>query len=427
VPSPPLSITVLETSCRSLAPIIRELSDRLTAIQRPLGVLEAIRWDEQIEADFFAAGARRPPRVTRDWYRSRLLAFAPDSLRAQLRSLERDVARRIGRTHPAGRLMLRLCDEARQVIDLLLHRGTPEFSRMAARLYGHRPLRKEELHQLVGLHSLADHAGDDTEPVLSAAEVVTVLSRRLGAYFATGDPIQVRLSDYLLADAAVMSNCLKVRSAARFSRRDLRLLEVHEGWTHLGTTRNGREQPFCTFLGRCSASATATQEGLAVWMELLANATCPVRMRRLTLRAAAVAMAEAGSDFLDIYRFFLDDGCLPAEAYHCSARIFRGSLPEGAGPFPKDACYLRGLLEVWAAAKNCFTEGTAHLLPLLFCGKTRLHDLPLVAELRDEGLLVTPRYLPPPFADLPGLQAWLETALPARSEEAAGSVLVLRL
>jgi hypothetical protein len=147
-------------------------------------------------------------------------------------------------------------------------------------------------------------------------------------------------------------------------------------------------------------------------MELLADATCPVRLRRLNLRAAAVAMGEAGSDFLDIYRFFLDDGCPPAEAYHCSARIFRGSLPEGAGPFPKDACYLRGLLEVWAAAKESFATGTAHLLPLLFCGKTHLGDLPLLAELRDEGLLVPPRYLPPPFVDLPELEAWLERAMP---------------
>jgi uncharacterized protein (TIGR02421 family) len=399
------------------------LADRLAAAQRPLRILEAIRWDERVAEEFFAAGARQLPRVSQDWYRNRPLPFDPAALRTELQSLERAVGRRLGRMHPAGRLMLRLCDESRQVIDLLVHRGTPEFARIAARLYGRRPFSSEELRQLTTLAPQSTAPSEDTDPVLAAADVAAILSHRLGAYFCDGPAIRVRLADDLLADASAANNCVKLRGAARFSPRDVRLLEVHEGWVHLGTTRNGREQPYCTFLARCSPSATSTQEGLAVLMEFLVGASCPVRLRRLRLRAAAVAVAEAGGGFLDVFRFFLDEGCPPSEAYQQSARIFRGSLPQGGGPFPKDACYLRGLLEVCAVAKTCFATGNGDLLPLLFCGKTHLPDLPLLAELHEEGLLLPPRHLPPPFADLPALREWVDRAMPGGEWPAAEAVM----
>jgi uncharacterized protein (TIGR02421 family) len=392
-------------------PQIRELADRLSAAQRPLRILEAIRWDERVEQEFFAAGARRLPPVNRDWYHNRPLPFDPDTLREELRSLQREITRRVGRSHPAGRMMLRLCDESQQVVELLLHRGTPEFAHMAARLYGRREFSRKERSYLAGLASLTTTPAEETEPVFAATEVAEVLSGRLGAYFAASASIRVRLVANLLADASAASNCVKLRGAARFSQRDVRLLEVHEGWTHLGTTCNGREQSYCTFLGRCSPSATATQEGLAVLLEFLVSASCPLRFRRLMLRAAGVTLVEAGGNFLDAYHFFLDEGYTPAEAYQQSARIFRGSLPDGGGPFPKDACYLRGFLDVCAAARTCFATANADLLPLLFCGKTRVQDLPLLAELREEGLLLPARYLPPPFGNLPAMEAWLETAM----------------
>ena len=55
---------------------------------------------------------------------------------------------------------------------------------------------------------------------------------------------------------------------------DLRLLEVHEGWVHLGTTLNGQSQPVCTFLSKGPPSSTLTQEGLAVLTEVFAFASC---------------------------------------------------------------------------------------------------------------------------------------------------------
>ena len=46
-------------------------------------------------------------------------------------------------------------------------------------------------------------------------------------------------------------------------------------------------------------------------------------------------------------------------------------------------------------------------MPLLFCGKTTLGDIKVIAQLVDEGLVEPPRYLPPQFADLHALCAWM--------------------
>jgi hypothetical protein len=99
-----------------------------------------------------------------------------------------------------------------------------------------------------------------------------------------------------------------IRDDARFTPREVRLREAHEGWVHLGTTLNGQNQPVCTFLSKGPPSSTITQEGLAVITEILTFTSQPGRVRRLTNRIEGMAMAEAGGNFLKVYRYFWRDG-----------------------------------------------------------------------------------------------------------------------
>ena len=52
--------------------------------------------------------------------------------------------------------------------------------------------------------------------------------------------VQVKLSDGIVSDAAAGGDYIKLNSHARFSELDLQVLEVHEGWVHVGTTLNGQ-------------------------------------------------------------------------------------------------------------------------------------------------------------------------------------------
>ena len=209
--------------------------------------------------------------------------------------------------------------------------------------------------------------------------------------------MRVRLSDGIVADAAAGCDYIKIRHDARFTLREVRLLEVHEGWVHLGTTLNGLKQSICTFLSKGPPSSTITQEGLAVLTELLAFASQRSRVRRLANRVAAVALAEDGATFLDVFRFFLHEGCTPKESYQQTTRVFRGSLPEGCGPFTKDLCYSKGFLLIYRFVCSAVVPDRTPCVPLLFCGKTNLADVPALAQLVEEGLIERPRYVPPPF------------------------------
>jgi len=188
--------------------------------------------------------------------------------------------------------------------------------------------------------------------------------------------------------------------------RDLRVLEVHEIWVHLGTTLNGLAQPYCTFLGKGPPSATVTQEGLAVLMEILTFSSTPNRLMRLINRVRAITLAEEGADFMEIFTFFLDKGLDREESYTLSSRVFRGSSPDGMA-FTKDLTYIKGFVLTYNFMRLAVSKGKPDRIPLLFCGKTMIEDMKVLVDLVEEGTVVPPHFLPPQFKDLMGLSAWL--------------------
>ncbi len=396
---------------------IRQLSDRIVEAQTPIRVLDAVKWEGAVRQAFLARGGQQLPAVDPEYYRRRPLGFEPGAKKQEFQAIERDVTRQLGQFNPAGQIMRRLCREYRMVVRMLEARGTTDFGLISQDLYGSATdavhagdptladlgrLLADSLARLSGPGGLPD------EPkTLNAAQAVARLQQRLDQFFAGGeDGVRVFEADGILADAAAGADYIKIRQDACFNERDIRALEVHEGLVHLGTTLNGRSQPVCTFLAKGPPSSTVTQEGLAILMEVIAFASYPSRLRKLTNRTQAIHMAEEGADFLEVYRFFLGQGYSPADSYGYASRVFRGSLPDGL-PFTKDLSYLRGFILVYNYIQLAVRKGRLEQIPLLFCGKTRLEDMRHLRQLVDEGLVQPPRYLPEQFADLSALSAWM--------------------
>lgn len=396
---------------------VRRLSDRLVAAQKPIRILDAVKWDEAVERDFFARRAEELPAVTAEWYERRPLPFDPDKKISEFSDLARDIQTQLGDDDAPGCVMRRMCLEYCEVVELLRQRGTREFVVLSRRLFGSTTERLDEhgttltdvalsLNPL--LMSLGHHeVSVADQQIFDAPATVAVLALRLKNYFRSEVDVKVKLSDGILADAAAGSDYIKIRGEACFTGRQVRLLEVHEGWVHLGTTLNGQSQPVCTFLSKGTPAATVTQEGLAVLTELLTATSHPERIRRLSNRIRGIALAEAGADFLEVYHFFEEEGHLPRECYQQTVRIFRGSLPTGCGPFTKDLCYGRGFFHLLQYLRETFERGRLDRIPLLFCGKTSLHDIALLEPLVEAGLVMLPRFVPPPFEDLQALSAWI--------------------
>jgi len=396
---------------------IRALSDRIVDAQAPIRILDAIKWDASVQEAFFEKGAKELPPVDRAYYEARPLEFDSRKVRETFHDIERDVVRQLGKFNPVGQIMVRMCREYRMVCRMLEARGTEEFTDLSEELYGSST---DAFH--AGEATLYDFGEMMTEALtnvdksllieeetrdITADDAVKVLQERLDQAFANEEQdVRVIVSDGIVADAAAGSDYVKLRSDALFNLRDLRLLEIHEGWVHLGTTINGSQQPICTFLSKGPPSSTVTQEGLAILMELITFSSYPARLRKTTNRIRAVNMAEEGADFLDVYKFFREEGYSEDVCYQNASRVFRGSLPN-AGPFTKDLAYNKGFILVYNYIRLAVVQGMLDRIPILFCGKTTLEDMRTLAQLVEEGIVDPPRFLPPQFADMKALIAWM--------------------
>src|SRR5437899_6160019 len=173
--------------------MVRTLSDRLVEAQRPIRILDAIKWDDDIERTFFDQGCRELPPVTRDYYLNRPLPFDPEQKLHELHLIERDIRRQLGEFNAPGQIMSRMCQEYRDVVHLLTHRGSRAFAEISERLYGSA---SDSFH--AGDPNLADlgHMMSDIldnlshetifgheDSCLDAHQTVDVLAGRLQSYF----------------------------------------------------------------------------------------------------------------------------------------------------------------------------------------------------------------------------------------------------
>lgn len=401
--------------------IIQALSMRIIEAQRKIRILDCIKWDDSIKADFFRQKAQVLPAITADYYNNRPLPFNPESKMEEFRTILRDTQNQLGQYSAETRLIKRQCDEYIRAVHMLAARGTPTFCELSLELYGSPSdvfyaggpklslmgsLLFDVLTALdVQLQSEADVKRHTPE------EAQALLQMRLCPFFTHHqEKITVMVSDGMVADASAGADSIRLSQTAMFSDRDLRYLEVHEGWVHVGTTLNGAMQPYCSFLSKGSPSSSVIQEGLAVITEIVTLSSYPARMKKITNRVIALDKISQGANFIDIYRYFLSCDLSEDDSYNHTVRLFRGSTPDG-GAFTKDLSYAKGFVLIYNFIRFAISEHRVDVVPLLFSGKLVLDDLPLLCELRDRGRLDSPVYLPPPFRDLSALSAWLSFSL----------------
>jgi len=394
---------------------VKTLSDRIVKAQQPIRILDAIKWDENIKQAFFNDNCKKLPAVTAEYYSQRPLGFDPGEKKQEFHQIERDLVRKLGQLNPLSVIMRRICREYQDVVYMLEARGTPTFANISQELYGSSQdvfhvgdpsianlgsMMEATLSQLLQLECLTE------EPkTINAKDAVVILNEKIESVF-PGGGLRAMISDGIISDAAAGTDYVKLRADALFNMRDLRVLEVHEIWVHLGTTLNGMAQPYCTFLGKGPPSATITQEGLAVLMEILTFSSTPQRLMRLINRIRAITLAEEGADFMDIFGFFRAKGMSEEDSYTLSSRVFRGSSSDGM-PFTKDLTYIKGFVLTYNFIRLAVSKGKPDRIPLLFCGKTMIEDMKVLVDLVDEGTVIPPHFLPPQFRDMMGLSAWM--------------------
>ncbi len=384
-------------------PIERE-KDRIRAVTgllhqacKPIRILRTLDWAPEIKESFLAGGSRELPQVTYP-------PFDPTPSIELVREARRQIV-------PFTTIDMWLERHA-QAIELgarmLAAVGTPSFFEFGRQLYGeptaplrYVPITPLELAKSVleTISQLAHIEISTAPPAYHSAETVAAdLERAVRAHFGDQAPA-IELVDRLSANALATSRAIRVRRSARFTDRDFTQLLHHEAFIHVATSLNGKAQTDLPLLAAGHPGTTRTQEGLAVFAEVISGSIELDRLRRLADRVLAIQMTIEGADFLEVNGFYLERTGDPDQAFENTRRVFRGGVITGGAPFCKDLVYLLGLLQVNNIIRAAFAAGRADCLGLLFCGKLDTFDIPALCELYAMGLCRAPRFLPPWISD----------------------------
>jgi uncharacterized protein (TIGR02421 family) len=383
-----------------LARAVRLLRDA----ERPVRVLRTVAWAPEVRERFFAAGARELPAP----------GYQPLDAAPTLEQVAAARALADG-DDPVAALLRRAARAIELGARMLAAVGTADLHAYAAELYGAptMPLADQASTSLElartfeSTLSAALAGGPAPAAEQSAEEVAAAVERAVGRAFGADAP-RVELVDHLSANALAGPGAIRIRRGARFTDRDAAQLVQHEAFVHIATTLSGRAQEALPLLAAGHPGTTRTQEGLAVFAEFISGAIDPDRLQRLADRVLAIQMAIDGADFLDVYRWFVEQtGGDREQAFENARRVFRGGVLAGGAPFTKDVVYLDGLLRVHNFLRSAVAAGRADCIHLLFVGKLDIEDVPALCHLAAEGALAPPRFVPPWAADRRFLVAYL--------------------
>ena len=399
----------------NVAPELRRyaaLDQRLLAAVKGIRILSTVSWPASLEDRMIAAysnGRFALPEVS----------YQPPDLsaeRAELATIEREA----GYDDPLGEYLSRTAESWRIAAEMLEAVGTSKVTAPSIVLYG-RPgdtipgSDRSNLDAARYFVELSDELGsdllaDEVNLSIPADQLRDDLSHTLDEFFGAGQ-IAVEVDPELTAKAAAGATRIRLRGGTCFSEYDRHQLLAHEAFVHSLTALNGRAQPVLASLGRTSPRVTATQEGLAVFAELMSGAIDISRLKRISLRILAIDMALSGADFVEVYRFFSSCGQSPADSFHSAQRVFRGVPLTGGAAFAKDNVYLSGLLAVHTFFRWALKQRRMDMLRNLFAGKLALHDVISLEPHFASGAILPPHWLPPWMKHVHGLAGKLAFSL----------------
>jgi len=370
------------------------LDARMARAARAIRLLSLVSWPASEQRTFLAEYAQGRARLPMHQYPRH--DFSAERREFEAIAIDADPA------HPMGIYLIESARSWTVAAELLEHLGTPKVTDLSVTLFG------KPDHTLPGGATTREAAGHfisianelDRE-LLAPSEQVMISATSLGMQlqaslddFFDARVISVVLDADLIAKAAAGPYRIRLRAGAAFSDYDRHQLLQHEAFVHSLTALNGQQQTVLPSMALSSPRTTATQEGLATFAEQITGSIDIERMKRVSLRIEAVAMALDGADFLQVFEYFVGEGQSPTESFTSAQRVFRGVPTTGGAAFTKDTVYLRGLIGVHTFFRWALKHRKLRLCRMLFAGKMTLADVQRFEPLFDSGHLLPPRWLP---------------------------------
>lgn len=304
---------------------------------------------------------------------------------------------------PIGAYIAKTAHSYQEAIQLVTAATTPDFLNHSYLLYGHPSDKIKSRNQTI--LQVADQFLTQIEPFVknarTQAEETKITPTALAlAIQAQADQtlgpntVEVVCDPTLSSKATAGATRIRIRSHASFSKYDLPQLINHELLVHTLTAQNGRNQPHLQSMSLGAPRTTETQEGIAVFSELITKSMDIMRLRRITLRVHAINMGINGANFIEVFNFFKANGYDTLESANSAFRVFRGGDPHGGTVFTKDLIYLGGLLSVQDYITKSVASGNANSIPLLLSGRLATEDCESLAEAYAQKFILPPKFQP---------------------------------
>ncbi|MBA4107529.1 MAG: DUF1704 domain-containing protein [Pirellula sp.] len=387
---------------------IAELDDQLGELAKPILVLKYLNWPDATEADFLESWRAGRPALP-------VVKHCIPDWRSEIAALDNFVKLCEG-DDPLLQFLRRSAWSYAEAARMLMSAGTAEFTSRSISLYG-RPDDVYATQSFTGVDAAA-FLLEKTEALLGGSHVAPSeaaepaeqfavrLQNAIDDYF-VDDRVEVIVDNNLSSKAIAGTSRIRIRASAIFTDLDFDQLYHHEALVHTATALNGRRQPRFKSLALGAPRTTRTQEGLAVFAELMTRSIDINRLRRLALRIQAIKVALEGGDFIECFKVFLEAGQDEREAFKSAQRIFRGGDVNGRIVFTKDCVYLKGVMELHVFMNVAIRDNQPQLIERLFCGRLTISDTITLAPYFDSGFLERPRYVPPWARDTRRLAAAL--------------------
>lgn len=387
---------------------LRALDRRLCDVAKGIRVLGMLSWPEGAVQSFVESWRRGDPKLPD-------VELPRANMRVEREALEQ-IIDDADEHDPLERFVADTAHSYATAAQMMEAIGTPAFTELSRALYGGPDDRlpgatlthREAAQMMLDTTDSLTAAGviEDTQLCLTAEHLASELTTAFARFFGPDAP-EVTIDPDLASKAAAGWNRVRIRAHTCFSELDVVQLIEHEGFVHAATALNGRAQPYLSCMGLSAPRTTLTQEGIATLAELTTRAIDIARLRRLALRTIAIAYALEGADYLDVFRFFLENGQSEDESALSAMRVFRGGDVGGRIAFTKDVVYLCGLTAVHTFLRKAIAESRPHLVRRMFAGRLALPDVHKLDAAFAEGTVAEPRFVPEWARDLHRLAAYL--------------------
>lgn len=387
---------------------IQDLDLAVVQASKKIKVLNTLTWPAVAEEKFLLGWHKGKPELPE-------IKILPPDVKDSITALDA-IVKKCDQADPVEKFLAETALSYANAGRMLMHVGTTDFTNYSTKIYG-RPDMVYKLQDLTAVDGakffldvtdklLGNPNIQTVEATISAWDFAASIKKAVDDFF-VHDTVKIVVDPDMSSKALAGATRIRVREGALFSQLDRDQLIHHEAFVHSATQLNGRKQTNLQSLGLGAPRTTRTQEGIAVLAELITNSIDISRLRRIALRVIAVQMALDGADFIDLFKYFLNEGQSEIESVRSAQRIFRGGAVKDKVVFTKDAVYLQGLVEVHTFLRVAIRDNRPGLVSNLFAGRLNMADALRLDPLFQSGWLSPPTYMPVWASDLRRLAAMM--------------------